>query len=94
MPQPVSYNGRTVIHLKPGDVIEDCRYHPCEVIDVDLDDRGDDNNIHMRSLVTGGEGYCDAIHCGIRLLSSEEVEEWRATGIVDYRGLIDYWSNK
>lgn len=91
MPKRV-FTGKTVIPLKPGDIIEDCRYHPCVVLDVNQDDLGDDDEIHMRSLITGSTGYCSAQYCGVRLISQGELAAWEEYGPRSGEALVAYWS--
>ena len=77
MPQPVGHPG----DLTPGDLFEDCRFHPCLCIEV-----GDENDpaaVWGISLVDGSASGCDVRHCGLRKLTLDEAVQWKHGGPSD-----------
>ena len=77
MPTPVSKPG----DVRPGDLFEDCRYHPCLCYDVG--DPGDEEAVFGISLVDGTTCQCSVLHCGLRLLTPAEVWQWKSKGPPD-----------
>jgi hypothetical protein len=71
MPIPVSTPGELV----PGDVFEDCRYHPCFCIEASSP--ADREGVVGISLVDGTPCNCSIVHCGLRKLSFEEAVHWK-----------------
>jgi len=56
----------------PGDLYEDCAYHPCLCVGVDVED----DNIWGVSLIDGSyPRSCSLDHCGVRKLDAEEAWE-------------------
>lgn len=63
--------------FQPGDIYEDCAFHPVLCIGVDYDD----DTIWGISLVDGSHPHnCSLVHCGIRRLSPDEAWEVRVNG--------------
>ena len=86
MPQPVSQP----VELAPGDLFEDCRYHPCLCIEGGGAD--DPGGVWGISLVDGTPCGCDIRHCGLRKLTVEEVVYWKHHGPRDVDlGAEDRW---
>ena len=57
------------LNIKPGDLYEDCSYHP--VLCVGIDYKNDE--IWGISLIDGSQPRsCSILHCGIRKLSIDE----------------------
>jgi hypothetical protein len=77
MPQPVGQPGE----LLPGDLFEDCRYHPCLCIEAGSAD--DPDGVCGISLVDGSPCGCSIRHCGLRKLTVEEVVRWKYHGPAD-----------
>jgi hypothetical protein len=77
MPQPVSVQGDIV----PGDLFEDCRYHPCLCYDVG--NPGNEQAIFGISLVDDSAWQCSVIHCGLRKLTPAEAWRWKSEGPAD-----------
>lgn len=77
MPQPVSRPGE----IRPGDLFEDCRFHPCLCYDVG--DMGSEEAVFGISLVDGSTCHCSVVHCGLRKLTPAEVWRWKSEGPVD-----------
>jgi hypothetical protein len=71
LPQPV--HGPE--DISPGDIYEDCAYHPCVCLGVD------GLEIWGISLVDGSHPRsCDIGACGIRKLTPEEAWVWKTRG--------------
>lgn len=69
---------KTVEDIAVGDYYESCNFQPylCTAVDGD--------NIEGTNLVTGAERCgCSKTHCGVRILTKEEAEEWRVKGPSD-----------
>jgi hypothetical protein len=77
MPQVVDQPGELV----PGDLFEDCRYHPCLCIEGGSAD--DPSGVYGISLVDGSPCGCSISHCGLRKLTVEEVVRWKYQGPAD-----------
>ena len=63
---------------KVGDLIEDCRYHPCIVYEVEDVDFGEgrgvhDHNLSVISLLDGSYCTCSVNHCGVVRITMEDV---------------------
>lgn len=64
--------------LRPGDIYEDCAYHPCLCLFVDGDE------VRGVSLVDGSYPRgCSIGFCGVRKLTLEEAWEWKTRGPAD-----------
>lgn len=64
--------------FKPGDIYEDCAFHPC------LCTRFEEYNIEGISLIDGSmPRSCDIDHCGVRKLTLEEALRIKANGPLD-----------
>jgi hypothetical protein len=62
--------------IRPGDVFEDCRYHPCFCYDV-----GDDGtHVFGISLIDGTTWQCHIIGCAVRKLTPAEAWRWKSEG--------------
>jgi hypothetical protein len=88
MPQSVVKPG----DILPGDVFEDCRYHPCFCYDVG--DVGDEEAVFGISLVDGSTCQCSVTKCGIRKLTPLDAWKWKSEGPPDVE-LADgcWWKN-
>jgi hypothetical protein len=75
MPQPVHHPGEVL----PGDVFEDCRYHPCFCYDIA--DGGE--RVFGISLIDGSTWQCGISGCGVRKLTPAEAWRWKAEGPPD-----------
>jgi len=75
MPEVVSQPG----DIRPGDIFEDCRYHPCFCYDIS-DDR---ESIFGISLIDGSTWQCSVLHCGVRKLTPAEARQWKSDGPAD-----------
>ena len=74
MPQPVYKPGDIV----PGDLFEDCRYHPCLCYDVG--DAGHEDALFGISLIDGSTWQCSIVKCGVRKLTPAEAWQWKSEG--------------
>ena len=73
---------RTPGDLRPGDIYEDCAYHPCVCVAVGVADEPD--VVIGISLVDGTyPRTCSIDHCGVRLLTPSEAWHWRRYGPAD-----------
>jgi hypothetical protein len=77
MPTDVTTPGE----LLPGELFEDCRYHPCLCIDGNAAD--DPDGVYGISLVDGSPCGCSIAHCGLRKLTVDEVVPWKNLGPPD-----------
>jgi hypothetical protein len=84
MPQPISKPGE----LLPGDLFEDCRFHPCLCIESNTAD--DPDGVYGILLVDGTPCGCSVSHCGLRKLTVTEVDHWKYHGPTD-RQVEDRW---
>jgi hypothetical protein len=84
MPKQVSKPGE----LRPGDLFEDCRFHPCLCIDANSTD--DVDGVQGISLVDGTACGCSIRHCGLRKLTIEEAVHWKYHGPRDQE-VEDHW---
>jgi hypothetical protein len=84
MPQPVSTPGE----LLPGELFEDCRYHPCLCIEANSPE--DVDGVHGISLVDGTPCGCSIWHCGLRKLTVAEAVQWKYHGPNDVV-VEDHW---
>jgi flavin reductase (DIM6/NTAB) family NADH-FMN oxidoreductase RutF len=75
MPEAVKRPGE----IRPGDIFEDCRYHPCLCYDTD----DDGERIFGISLVDGSTWQCSISHCGVRKLTPAEAWQWKSAGPAD-----------
>jgi hypothetical protein len=86
MPSAVSEPGEII----PGDLFEDCRYHPC--LCIEGNSKEDPDGVYGISLVDGTPSGCSIYHCGLRKLSVEEVVEWKYHGPADIElSVSDRW---
>ncbi len=74
MPEVVRQPG----DIQPGDLFEDCRYHPC--LCYDISDDGD--GIFGISLVDGSTWQCRIAGCRVRKLTPAEAWRWKSEGPV------------
>lgn len=66
--------------LQPGDIYEDCAYHPCLCLGAEPNGF----EIWGISLVDGSyPRSCDLQHCGVRKLTLEEAWRWKRHGPPD-----------
>ena len=75
--------------IKPGDIYEDCAYHPVVCVEADIED----DSLTGVSLINGSyPRCCSFIHCGVRKLSIEEAWEIRLNDPTDEdaRGRIGF----
>ncbi len=84
MPEPVNKPGE----LLPGDLFEDCRYHPCLCIEANSAEHP--SGVYGISLVDGTPSGCSIWHCGLRKLSVEEAVYWKYHGPKD-QDVDDHW---
>ena len=64
--------------LEPGQIYEDCAYHPCLCLGVEDDD------VWGISLVDGSyPRSCSIQNCGVRRLTLAEAWQWRRSGPPD-----------
>lgn len=77
MPKSVGQPG----DILPGDLFEDCRYHPCLCYDVG--DQSDAEAVYGISLVDGSPCHCSVRHCGLRKLLPAEIWRWKSEGPPD-----------
>jgi hypothetical protein len=65
------------LEIKPGDIYEDCAYHP--VLCVEVDYKNDE--IWGISLIDGSQPRsCSVLHCGVRKLTVDEAWEIKRFG--------------
>lgn len=63
--------------FRPGDIYEDCAFHPVLCVSVDYDE----DSIRGISLIDGSHPHdCSLVHCGIRRLTPEEAWAIRLRG--------------
>lgn len=68
------------VAMKPGDIYEDCNYHP--VLCIDIDYEADD--IWGISLIDGSSPRsCSLLHCGVVKLTPEEAWKIKTEGPLD-----------
>jgi hypothetical protein len=84
MPQPVINPGE----LLPGELFEDCRYHPC--LCTESNSRDDPDGVSGISLIDGTPSGCSIANCGLRKLTIEEAVHWKHHGPMD-REIEDRW---
>ena len=77
MPKP----DKSIHDIKPGDLFEDCAFHPC--ICIVAGSKDDKDGVEGISLVDGSGRCCSADHCALRLLTLEEAVHWRFHGPSD-----------
>jgi hypothetical protein len=66
--------------FQPGDYYEDCAFHPCICIGVNIED----DELLGISLVDGTyPRSCSVKHCGVRKLTLSEALHWRFFGPAD-----------
>lgn len=74
MPQLVYHAGDIV----PGDIFEDCRYHPCLCYEVAEPGQGD--AVFGISLIDGSTWQCSIEKCRVRKLTPAEAWRWKSEG--------------
>jgi hypothetical protein len=52
--------------------IEDCRYHPCRITNINPDPKYGRLDVNCESLISGKSNSCSYFHCGIVSLTEEE----------------------
>jgi hypothetical protein len=62
--------------IQPGDLFEDCRFHPCLCDDIS----DDGTHIFGISLVDGSTWQCSISGCGVRKLTVAEAWRWKSDG--------------
>jgi hypothetical protein len=67
--------------LLPGDLYEDCRYHPCVCIEANLIE--DLDGVYGISLINGSPSGCSIAHCALRKLTIDEAVSWKRQGPTD-----------
>ncbi|MCC6737872.1 MAG: GNAT family N-acetyltransferase [Planctomycetia bacterium] len=67
--------------LRPGELFEDCRYHPCLCIESGAPH--DRDAVYGISLVDGSPCGCSITHCGLRKLTVAEAVRWKNHGPPD-----------
>jgi hypothetical protein len=79
--------------IRPGDLFEDCRFHPCLCIEGGSDD--DLTGVHGISLVDGTPCGCSIEGCGLRKLTVDEAVQWKYEGPsdVDHSLIEVHWWN-
>ncbi len=75
MPEAV----RHPVEIRPGDLFEDCRYHPCLCYYIS----DDGTHIFGISLVDGSTWQCCISGCGVRKLTPAEAWRWKSEGPAD-----------
>lgn len=60
--------------IRPGDLFEDCRFHPCLCYDIS----DDGESVFGISLVDGSTWQCSILHCGVRKLTVAEAWQWKS----------------
>jgi hypothetical protein len=72
MPERVRQPG----DIRPGDVFEDCRYHPCYCYDIS----DDGTHVFGISLLDGSTWQCRLTGCDVRKLTPAEAWRWKSEG--------------
>ena len=72
MPEKVHRPG----DIRPGDLFEDCRFHPCLCYDVS----DDEDHIFGISLIDGSTWQCSICGCCLRKLTPAEAWRWKSEG--------------
>ncbi len=68
------------LDMEPGDIYEDCAYHPVLCVEVDYKN----DAIWGISLIDGSHPRgCSVLHCGVRKLSVDEAWEIKRCGPSD-----------
>lgn len=81
---PIPPRANRIGDIKPGDLFEDCRYHPCVCLSVDDGDGdGDGDGVRGVSLIDGSGIGCSVWHCGLRILAPAVADLWRKAGPVE-----------
>jgi len=93
MPTPIN----ELDQIQIGDYVEDCNYHPGIVTEkYDVPNEPDYGTVRIQSYVHGGmDGYCSVWHCGLRILTEDEVMHWLISGPSDVEcSSIGWWKMK
>lgn len=79
--------------IRPGDLFEDCRFHPCLCFEASIEQDAD--GVQGISLVDGTPCNCSISHCGLRKLTIEEAVRWKYEGPsdVDHSEIAVHWWN-
>jgi hypothetical protein len=71
--------------IAPGDIYEDCAYHPCLCIG------SDEGTVWGISLIDGSQPRsCDLRMCGVRLLTPGEAWQIKSEGPTDDQAKAEY----
>lgn len=72
--EPEQQHSKSTESFAPGDLYEDCAYHPC--LCVGVVDNDDEEGIWGISLIDGSyPRKCSLYHCGVRKLTIDEAWE-------------------
>lgn len=76
--------------LKIGNYFESCSFHPCIITNVD----SAGIQVAGISLVDGSSHNCNVRHCGLRLLTEDEAQQWKQSGPTDVELPVDerWWN--
>ncbi|MCE9583749.1 MAG: GNAT family N-acetyltransferase [Planctomycetes bacterium] len=75
--------------LLPGELFEDCRYHPC--LCIESGSPGDSDAVYGISLVDGTPCGCSIVHCALRKLTVAEAVQWKRHGPPDAEVDKPWW---
>jgi len=79
------------LEISPGDIYEDCSYHP--VLCVWIDEDGDE--ISGISLIDGSSPRsCSLGHCGVRKLTVQQAVHWKFHGPDDLPPDVEFGPGK
>jgi hypothetical protein len=83
----MSSRRKVKLEISPGDIYEDCAYHP--VLCVSIDEEGDE--ISGISLIDGSTPRsCSLGHCGVRKLTVEQAVRWKHFGPDDLPSDVEF----
>jgi len=83
-------NAEKDLNIHPGDIYEDCFYHPVFCVGVDYKE----DEIWGISLIDGSQPRsCSILHCGVRKLSADEAWKVKQSGPSD-AGVREQIENK
>jgi hypothetical protein len=85
--------------IQIGDYAEDCNFQPGIVTEkYDVENDPNYGMVRIQSYVHDGmDGYCSVWHCGLRILTEDEVMQWLISGPsdVDTESIgINWWRRK
>lgn len=70
-------SNQTKLNISPGEIYEDCAYHPVLCVSIDEDD----DEICGISLIDGSYPRCCSLrHCGVRKLTVKQAVHWKFHG--------------